>query len=211
MKLKFPANRRTFIVVFIILLVVSELLVTVNMIQRPTEQFMQLQILGANRLAADYYPNNYPDISLGERVVWYLRATNNMGNVQLISIQVKMSNQTMQSPNDELAVESPAPLVTEFPQFLLDNQTWEVPFVWSISNATDVRGSTQILTLQIDNETYRISNWSANNGYNFRLIFELWTWQTTSNTFQFGWTTNGERRAAWLQIWFNFTSVLPPP
>jgi hypothetical protein len=52
-----------------------------------------------------------------------------------------------------------------------------------------------------------MSDSSASNGYNFRLIFELWTWNTDSANFQFGWFAPVEIRVAWLQLWFNATSV----
>jgi hypothetical protein len=54
--------------------------------------------------------------------------------------------------------------------------------------------------LQINNETYQIQDWSAGGDYNFRLIFELWSWQRDANGFEFGWAASGERRVAWLQV-----------
>jgi hypothetical protein len=134
-----------------------------------------------------------------------------MGTVQLVSIRIKTSNQTVPPPDDQRGLESPAPTVTDFAQFLQDNETWEVPFVWSISNATSNSGSTRILTMQINNESYPATSWSASNGYNFRLIFELWTWQTDTSAFGYGWITEGTHRTAWLQIWFNMTSPAPKP
>jgi len=197
---------RRFIAVFIILLVVCEALVYVATAPRPTEQFMELYVLGPNQLVAGYYPNNRPNLHIGEQLVWYLGVTNNMGSVQFISIVVKLSNQTIQPPNDTLALESPAPSVMEFDRFVQDNGTWLTPFTWSISNATSGGGVTHILVLHINNETFQVPNWSATHGYNFRFIFELWTWQTAGNEFEFGWTANGKSQAAWLQIWFNMTT-----
>jgi hypothetical protein len=162
--------------------------------------------LGANHMAADYYPNNNVDIRIGDRITWYLGVTDNMGTAQLVSIRVKAGNQITSPPDDQQGLESSAPVVTEFTRFLSDNETFETPFVWNISDAASVGGATRITTLQINNETYQIQDWSATSGYNFRLIFELWTWQTDKNAFELGWTTSGEHRVAWLQVWFNMTS-----
>ncbi len=211
MRFGFSQNTRTVIAVFITLLIVCELIVYVTSTPRPSEQFFQLYLLGSNHMAANYYPNNDSDIRAGEPVEWYLGVTNNMGTLQLVSIRVKISNSTILAPNDQQALESPAAAVTDFARFLQDNETWEFQFVWNISNATSIDGSTRILTLQINNETYQVSNWSASNGYNFRLIFELWTWQTSTNGFEFGWNTNGEHQVAWLQVWFNMTNRAPLP
>jgi len=199
-------NRRTLIAVFVTLLVVCEMIAYVATTPRPREQFFQLYVLGAKRMAADYYPDNDTNIRLGVPIMWYLGVTDNMGTVQLVSIRVKIGNQTIKPPDDQQALESPAPVVTEFLRYLQDNETWEVPFVWSITDAIPVGGSTRILTLQINNETYQLQDCSASNGHNFRLIFELWTWQTDANAFEFGWMAGGEHRVAWLQVWFNMTS-----
>lgn len=197
--------------VLLILIVVCEVIGYVSTTPRPREQYIQVYILGANHMIANYYPNDNSNIGLEESLKWYLGVTNNMGSVQLVSIRVKVSNQSIQQPNDTQASESKAPVATDFSKFLQDNETWEVPFTWNISNATTTEGSVRILTMQIDNETYQIPNWSARSGYNFCLIFEIWTWQTDSNTFEFGWTTNGDHHVAWLQMWFNMTTPTTGP
>ena len=191
MKFRFSQNRRDLIVVFVILIVLCETIAYVTTTPRPTEQFFQLYVLGADHTTEHYYPNDNMAISVGVPVTWYLGVTNNMGTVQFVSIRVKISNETIAAPNDQQTMESPAPSVTDFARFLQDNETYEIPFVWSMSNATQSGGTTRIVTLQIDNETYQISDWSARNGYNFRLIFELWTWQTESNAFEYGWQNHG--------------------
>ena len=210
MSFTYSQNRRTLIAVFITLLVVCEMVAYVTITPRPREQFFQLYLLGSKHMAADYYPNNDTDIRIGEPVTWYLGVTDNMGSVQLVSIRVKIGNQTIKPPDDQQALKSPAPVVTQYTRFVQDNETWETPFVWSISDAEVLSdNATRIHALQINGETYQIQDSSASNGHNFRLIFELWTWQTDANAFQFGWTTSDEHRVAWLQVWFNMTSPRP--
>jgi hypothetical protein len=199
-------NRRTLIAVFVTLFIACEMIAYVATTPRPRDQFFQLYVLGTKHMAADYYPDNNTDIHIGEPVTWYLGVTDNMGMVELISMRVKLGNQTIESPDDNRTLESPASFVTEFRRFLQDNETWEIPFVWSISDAVSIEGSTHISELEINNETYPIRDCSAANGHNFRLIIELWTWQTEGNAFQFGWIANGEHRVAWLQLWFDITT-----
>jgi hypothetical protein len=195
--------------VFLTLLIVFETIAYFATTPLPREQFFELYVLGANRLLSDYYPNDDPNIMPSELIRWYVGATNFMGNVQLVAIRVKLANQTIQPPDDLEAQPSPAPLVTEFLRFIQDNETWEFPFFWQIVNGESLEGSTRILELQINNETYQIKGPMATNGYNFRLIFELWSWDLSLGALQFGWSAGGERRAAWVQVWFNMTS--PPP
>jgi hypothetical protein len=206
-------NKRTLIAVFIVLIVVAETATFVATTPRPQEQFFQFYVLGSNRLAADYYPQNNTNLRVASPVSWYVGVTNSMGNVQLVEIRLKLGNETTTPPNDTSNTPSSAPELIAFDRFLMNNETWEFPFVWSITNATTRAGSTRILTIQINNETYQIPSWSATNGYNFRVILELWVWQTNTNTLEFGWIDNGEHRTAWLQLWFNMTNAIssPPP
>jgi len=198
-------NRRTLLAVFITLIITFEVIVYVTTTPRPLDHYFQLYLLGANHTVSDYYPGNVNTVFLGERIAWYVGVANNMGTVQYVSIRVKVSNQSISPPDDQHALGSPAPLLIDFPRFLLDNETWEIPFVWNIPNIRMNHGSARIVILQIDNETYPVPLWTAANGYNFRLVFELWTWQPNSNAFEFGWSSNGEREVAWLQMWFNAT------
>jgi uncharacterized membrane protein len=201
------ANRRNLLAIFLTLLVIFEVLVYVVVTPRPQEQFFQIYLLGANHMAADYYPNNDSNIHMGESVNWYIGVVNNMGSVQLAAIRVKLGNMTISAPNDTQAAPSPAPFVTEYERFLQNNETWEFPFAWQILDTTTTQGSVHILSLQINNQTILLSEPSARNGYNFRFIFELWVWDTDAANFQFGWFATNEHRVAWLQIWFNATSA----
>jgi hypothetical protein len=205
------ANKRNLLAVFITLLILLEMVAYVTTTPRPQEQFFQIYVLGSNRLAADYYPNDNPNISPGEPVTWYLGVTNDMGNTQFAAIVIRLGNQTINPPNDTQGLPSPAPLVTEYGRFIQNNETWEFPFTWSISNMTVANGSTHILDLQIGNASYRLPSSMAQNGYNFRIIIELWTMQSDTGALQFGWNTAGVHRVAWLQIWFNSTSTTHGP
>jgi len=199
-------NRRTLAILFIVFFIVFETVAYVATTPRPVEQFFQLYVLGASHLAADYYPNDDPNIRLGVPVQWYVGVTNFMGSVQLVAIRVKLGNQTIQPPDDQNAIPSPAPLIIGFERFLQNNETWEFGFGWRILNATSSGGVTRILGLEINNQTYPVLV-DAQNGYNLRFIIELWTWSTDSNAFGFGWYAGTEHRVAWLQVWFNATAT----
>ena len=195
------------IAVFIVLLIVFETLAYVLTTPRPQEQFFQVYVLGANRLAASYYPNNDSNIRIAESISWYVGVGNMMGSIQFVALRVKLGNSTISSPNETQALPSPAPPVIEFSRFIQNNETWEFPFVWQILNMSTAQGSTRLLALQVNNQTLLMSDSSALGGHNFRFIFELWVWDTDLASFQFGWFTENEHRVAWLQIWFNATSV----
>ena len=211
MRLTSSKNRRTLIAIFIVLAIIAETGAYLMTTSRPQEQFFQVYVLGKNGLAADYYPQNDTDIHVATHVPWFVGVTNSMGKMEFVEMRIKLGNQSTAAPSDTSATPSSAPELTAFDRFLSDNETWEFAFVWSIMNATKNSGSTRILEVQVNNETYFPSDWSASNGYNFRVILELWVWQTDMNAFEFGWSSNGEQRTAWLQLWFNMTTPGPPP
>lgn len=188
------------------LLIFFEMAAYVATTPRQREEFLQMYVLGANRMATDYYPRNDPDIRLGDSVRWYLGVTNSMGNVQFVVIRIKLGNETVESPDDLKALPSPALLVKEFQRFVVKNETWEFPLFWQIEDAVVIDGSTYIRRLTINDETFLVEGCSAQHGYNFRFIIELWTWSTDSDALQFGWQVGSERRVAWLQVWFNATA-----
>jgi len=208
-KFQSPVNRVILISVFIILTIMCETGAYLATTPRATEHFFQFYLLGRNGNLTDYYPKARPNLRLGTNVEWTVGVQNYMESVQLVEIRVKLANETISPPDDVNYTPSSAPELMGFDRFLLDNGTWQFPFVWSIANATLTGGSIHILTLELNNETYQIADWSAKKGYNFRLIFELWTWQTESNTFVFDFGSNGGHRTAWLQIWFNVTNTQP--
>ena len=205
------ANRRNLLTVFITLLILFEMVAYVATTPRSQEQFFQIYVLGSKRMAADYYPNNDPNILPGDRVTWYLGVTNYMGNAQLAALVIRLGNQTINPPNDTLGLASPAPLLAEYDRFIQNNETWEFPFAWYISELTVVNGSSRISQFQIGNQTIQLPNSMAQNGYNFRIIIELWTLQSDTATLEFGWNTAGQHRVAWVQIWFNATSPAHGP
>jgi len=214
MKFRVRERRKPLITVFVLLVVVFESIAFAASIPTPSQQLFQFYVLGPNELAAEYYPNsNNPNIGVDTTVTWYLGLTNNMGSVQLVAIRIELSNATMPSPKDA-QLESPAPVITDFARFVQNNETWIVPFVWSITNSTSSDGSTHITGLRINNATYQLTNWSATKGNNFRIVFELWTWQIDDSAFEFGWIGNGQHQSAWLEVWFNMTTlgpIAPPP
>ncbi|MGD0423889.1 MAG: hypothetical protein ABSA92_10590 [Candidatus Bathyarchaeia archaeon] len=195
--------------IFVTLLIIFEMAAYASTIVRPQEQFFQFYALGSNGMAGNYYPNNSTFLQIGESVQWSLGVVNNMGSVQYVSIRVKLGNQTINPPNDTLATPSPSPLIAGFNQFMPDNGTWQMPFVWQIANYTITPdGHIVISTITINNATYAIqgsTTCQSMNSCNLRLIFELWTWNVDSADFQIGWMNGDQQRIAWLQLWFNLT------
>jgi hypothetical protein len=189
-------------------LILFEAVVYTATTPRPQEKFFELYVLGLNKSANGYYPNNSSFIVIREPVTWYVAVHNQMGSIQFIDLRLKLGNQTINPPNDTTASPSSAPLVTEFKGFIPDNGTWEFPFVWQVLNYTKASGGHSHVELLIGNATYFLQNapgCSSLSSCKFRFIFELWTWNIESDSFQMGWWSGDQQEIAWLQLWFNLT------
>ena len=197
-------DKKRAIVVFISTLLIFTMIAYIAVTPRSQEKFFQLYLLGETRMAERYYPNNNVNIPTDLSVKWYLGTTNFMDSTQLAIIKAKLGNQTLTPANETDATPAPLPVLIEFRKVLQNNETWEFPFIWKITNKTDVNNLTY-LTLSINGIETHIEYVGAKDGYNYRLIIELWTLDTESKDIIFGWKASNERRAAWLQLWFNAT------
>ena len=134
-----------------------------------------------------------------------------MGSVQYLVIKVKLGNSSIKAPDDINCIPSPAPVLIEFRKVLMDNETWEFPFAWIIGETAEDGEMTYATVLVInvkDGVEVQRGQVGALNGYNFRIIFELWTLDPATEELIFGWKAGGQHKVAWLQVWFNATKPL---
>ena len=172
----------------------------------PQEQFFAMWILGSEGLAERYYPNDDPNLRIGEEVNWTLGIYNHMGSLQYVVIRVKLLNSTIASPDDFSGRPSPVSPILEFTRVLVDNETWSVPFKWRIESLS-VRGKSLLVTeLSINRVSFSGELVAASSGHNYRFVFELWFYDMASNDFTFSGGTS-TRRSVWTQVWFNATAT----
>lgn len=171
------------------------------------DSFFATWILGGTGMAADYYPNGDPDLSIGQEIKWTLGVYNHMGSLQYVVLRVKLLNSTIASPNQTTGTSSPVAPIIEFARVLLDNETWSIPFNWRLMSLARSGDRVAITRLLINNRTLVGEFASAADGNNFRFVFELWFYSETAQELVFSWVFAGESHAAWTQIWFNATKV----
>jgi len=172
-----------------------------------TEQFFAMWILGSGGLAEHYYPNDDPNLAIGSQVNWTLGVYNHMGGLQYVVLKVKLLNSTLKSPDELTNLPSDAHAVFEFSRVLLDNETWTVPFLWKILQANQIAGSLMLTRISLNGNTLTGQLVEADSGYNFRFVFELWSYDEAANDLVFSWRTSSGQRSVWTQIWFNVTAT----
>ncbi len=190
--------------IFITSLLIFIALAYVITTPRPSQEFFQLYVLGFDHDLARYYPNNDPNVSPNSTVQWYVGVTNSMSSVQYVVLKLKLGNSTTPAPNETASASSPAPLLAQYSRVLLQNETWEFPFYWSIVGENR-RGNAISLEMNVNGTDISMTDPMTQGGNNYRIFIELWVYNSTSNDIEFGWGAGSQRKAAWLQVWFNAT------
>jgi hypothetical protein len=174
----------------------------------PAEQFYAMYILGSNGLAENYYPNNNPNLTVGEPVNWTMGIYNHMGSLQYVVVRVKLLNSTLQSPNELSGTPSSVAPLLEFARVLVNNETWSIPFVWKLLGVSSSAGEVLITGISINQVVLRGNLGKAVSGINYRLVFELWFYDIATNDLVFSWHTQSTQHSVWTQIWFNVTTTV---
>lgn len=173
----------------------------------PSEQFFAMWILGSEGLAEHYYPRDDPNLRAGEQINWTLAVYNHMGSLQYVVVRVKLLNSTIASPDELTGRPSPVPSLLEFARVLVDNETWSVPFKWTILNTSPRGGSLMLTGLSIEQANLGGELVTAASGINYRFVFELWFYDPEFNNLAFSWETMNVKHSVWTQIWFNVTAT----
>lgn len=124
-----------------------------------------------------------------------------MGVVQLVEVRYRIGNSTSVSPNSTTPAVS-LPVIGVAERFVANLETAVIDFNWNVVNATSTGNGSVCLTVDTGSEPV-FSPVCAASGKDFRFIFELWTLDTTSGLFEYGWTGLSGRKGSWLQVWFN--------
>lgn len=197
--------RKTLLAIFLASLVIFSTLAYLATTPRSSEEFFQVYVLGEDHRLEHYYPNDNSTISSYTMVHWYVGVTNSMASAQYATLEFKLGNTSIPAPNENTTTPSPAPVLVQYDRVLLQNETWEFPFTWEIVGENRT-GNAVSLELDVNGTVIPMVNPETQNGRNYRMILELWVYDPATNSVQFGWTTNSQRRAAWLQVWFNATA-----
>jgi hypothetical protein len=90
-------------------------------------------------------------------------------------------------------------------RFVSDGETSNIDFTWTIES-TNRTGDLVFVNLQINGQSVSSGPVGAVSGGKFRLIFELWTFDLASGSFQYGYPGEISQVGTWLQVWFNVSS-----
>lgn len=194
-------NKKTFLTATIIALIIYSSFAYLALTNRPAEEFFELGLLNKDKIASEYFPKNNDTLIKNTTIIWYLYSTSFFRIPQLIKIIVKLGNNETRIP-DSNGTPSNALELYSWYSFMNYNKTKYFLFEWKILDVKEINGRLYI-TLNLNNTTTMTPSLGIAKGEKFRMIFELYTYDTASNQFILGWNFQGERKVLWLQIWFS--------
>jgi len=188
-----------FLVVFVCLTAIFSSVTFYVISPKPEQPFMGFGVFSQQGLQG-YVPSNMT-ITPPQTFDWNLTVTNRTSKEQFIMVIVRIGNSTTFSPN----VTSPAPTPSELgkmERFVSDGETSNIDFTWTIES-TNRTGNLVFVNLQINGQSVSSAPVGAASGSKFRLIFELWTFDLASGSFQYGYPGEISQVGTWLQVWFS--------
>lgn len=201
-------NNKTLVIIGAVIAIV---IIAVSLIStfwpRYEMQFIELGLLGKEKVAKDYFSNENSTVSLGTQVNWYIYLHNHMEGPQNVIIKVKLINSTMQVSNDEEHIPSPSASFIELSTPLSDNETLLVPFSWSVTEVTSLSGLILLRQLIVNDQSVDVDISTISDSF-FQMIFELWVYNQSSQEYEFGWQSSQGFSSASLHIGFR---VAPSP
>jgi uncharacterized membrane protein len=157
-----------------------------ELIQVPGEEpFSELYILGPEHMASNYPYNIY----VNHNYSVYLDVGNHLGSSAYYTVYLKLLNQTDKPPNATTGMPSPVLPIYEYRLSVEDNQTVEYPLDFSINFASTSANQSVINKMTINENIFNVNKTSvlASNmtKSNYQLFFELWLYNSTSNSFEY--------------------------
>lgn len=170
------------------------------------DQFFEFGLLGKDKRAEAYYPNDNSTLILGSQLNWYIFIHNHMGSDQNVVVKVKLVNSSVDleidQHNEALIFDS----LVEFPLQLPVNNTLLMPFSWTVVEARSQENSIILKQLIINDQVFDVDIPAVSNSF-FRMVFELWVYDSSSESYAFGWTSQGEFHSAQFYIGFRISQT----
>ena len=189
----------TYLVIFISLATIFTSATFYIISPKPAQSYMGFGVYSQQGLQG-YVPGNMT-ITPPQTLNWNLTVANRTGREQFIMVIVRIGNSTTFSPN-VTSPATPLPELGRIDRFVSDGETSNINFTWTVES-TNQTGDLVFLNLQINGQSVSSAPIGSVSGSNFRLIFELWTFDLSTGSFEYGYPGEFAQIGTWLQVWFS--------
>lgn len=192
-----------FLILFVSLTAIFSSVTFYAMSAKPSQSFIGLGVYSQRGLQG-YIPNSNLTVVPGQTLNWTFAITNRMNKAEFVMIITRIGSSSTLSAN----ATTPAPSLPQLgatEQFINDGETSRPSFNWTIDSRYQNAGLTYLNVSINGQPSVSSAPVGTGSGRNFRLIFELWTFDPVSGSFQYGYPGQTSQVGVWLQVWFNAT------
>lgn len=174
-------TKKRFILEICALFAVLILVVAVISVFWPSyeERFFELGLLGKDKKADNYFPDNNSTITDGSIMNWHIYVHNHVGTSQNVLIKVKLQNSLIGILDSLESDPSSTPTITEFFLSLPENDSVFVSFSWSILEKYVENNSINIKQLLVNDQIISLDIPASLDSF-FSMIFELWIYDQST-------------------------------
>lgn len=196
------AHRRfaLFIALFISLTIVFSSVTFYAMSVKPSQSFIGFGLYSQSELQG-YIPNNNLTVPTGRALNWTFAVTDMMNKAEFVMIITRIGNSTTTAPN-ATTPSTTLPELGRAEQFINDRATSQINFTWTIESSYQNAALTYLNISINGQQSVSSTPVGVRPGGYLRLIFELWTFDPVSGSFQYGYPGEFSQVGVWLQVWF---------
>lgn len=198
-------DKKIFISLSLIFLIIYSGIAYLLLSNRPSEEFFEIGLLGKNRKAIDYFPENTSMVTKGVNITWYIMVTSYFRTPQIIKIVIKLGNNKTSMPDESTGSPSNGTEIFSWYALLTYRDVRFFKFFWKITEI-EVIEDFYYLTLDLNGTLIKkVKEIGAYKGRNFVILTELWSLDSSSKDFILGWKMGYQRKVVWTHIFFNVT------
>src|SRR5713101_6576752 len=190
-----------FLILFVSLAAIFSSITFYAISAKPSQSFIGLGLYSQRGLQG-YIPNSNLTVATGQTLNWTFAVTNRMNQAEFVMIITRIGNSSTLTSNATMP-STTLPQLGATEQFINDGETSRINFNWTIESSYQTAGLTY-LNVSIDGQqSVNSAPVGTASGRNFRLIFELWTFDPVSGSFQYGYPGQTSQVGVWLQVGFS--------
>jgi uncharacterized membrane protein len=189
-----------FLILFVSLTAIFSSVTFYAMSAKPSQSFIGFGLYSQRGLQG-YIPSTNLTVPTNRAVNWTFAIANRMNKAEFILIVARIGNSTTPPPNATTTSTTMREL-SRTERFMNDGATSRINFTWTIVSRYQAAGLVY-LNVSINGESSLTSApiGAKPDGF-FRLVFELWTFDPVSGSFQYGYPAQSSQVGSWLQVWF---------
>ena len=189
-----------FLIMFISLTAIFSSVTFYAMSAKPSQSFIGFGVY-SQRGVQGYIPNSNLTVSTGQALNWTFAVTNRMNRAEFVLIIARIGNSSTPTPN-ATTPSTTLPELGRMERFINDGATSRINFTWTIVSTNQNSGLVYLNVSANGQSSFSSAPVGAKPDGFFRLIFELWTFDPVSGSFQYGYPAQTSQVGSWLQVWF---------